>query len=94
MNKFASYINTEELRKSRNKKGLSYNDMAREMGLKSPISYYNLEVGIIEPKISQMLKVSKILNRPVHKFFNLKLQETWIKKEGKLWITKLWLLKM
>lgn len=75
MNKFAKYVNTEELRNSRIKKGKTCVDMSKELGLRSPVSYYNLEVGIVEPKISQMIKVSEILNRPIQKFFNLKLQE-------------------
>lgn len=75
MNKYAMYVNTDELKKARNKKKKTYEDMSNEMGMKSPISYYNIEVGIVEPKISQMIKVSKILGKPVGFFFNLKLQE-------------------
>lgn len=75
MNKYAMYVNTEELRKARNKKKKTYEDMSNEMGMKSPISYYNLEVGIVEPKISHMIKVSNILGKPIGKFFNFKLQE-------------------
>jgi len=75
MNKYAMYVNTEELRKTRSRKQKTYKDMAEEMGMKSPISYYNIEVGKVEPKISQMIKVSQILNKPLGKFFNLKLQE-------------------
>lgn len=69
------YVNTEQLKKARNKKKKTYEDMSQEMGLKSPISYYNLETGIVEPKISQMIKVSQILNKPIGKIFNFKLQE-------------------
>lgn len=76
MNKYAIYVNTDELKKARNKKKKTYEDMSKEMGMKSPISYYNIEVGIVEPKISQMIKVAEILGRPVGKFFNLKLQES------------------
>ena len=75
MNKYAMYVNTDELKKARNKKKKTYEDMSNEMGMKSPISYYNLEVGIVEPKISPLIKVSAILGRPIGKFFNLKLQE-------------------
>lgn len=75
MNKYSIYVNTEELKKARNKHQKNYENMAKEMGLKSPISYYNIEVGIVEPKITQMIKISEILNKPVEKFFNLKLQE-------------------
>lgn len=75
MNKYSIYVNTEELKKARIKTKKNYEDMAIEMGMKSPISYYNIEVGIVEPKISQMIKISQILNKPIGKFFNLKLQE-------------------
>ena len=80
MNKYSIYVNTEELKKARNKKQKTYEDMSQEMGLKSPISYYNLEAGIVEPKISQMIKVSQILNKPIGKIFNLKPQENWTKE--------------
>lgn len=76
MNKYEIYVNTDELKKARAKRKKSYEDMSTEMGLKSPTSYYNLEVGIVEPKISQMIKVSKILGRPIAKFFNLYIQES------------------
>lgn len=75
MKKYSMYVNTEELKKARCKKQKTYEDMAKEMGMKSPISYYNIEVGIVEPKISQMIKISQILNKPIGKIFNLKLQE-------------------
>lgn len=88
MKKYSMYVNTEELKKARNKKQKTYEDMAQEMGMKSPVSYYNIEVGIVEPKISQMIKISQILNKPIGKIFNLRLQEDWIDKEGKSkWIT-------
>lgn len=80
LNKYAMYVNTEELKRSRYKYKKNYEDMSTEMGMKSPISYYNIEVGIVEPKISQMIKISEILKRPVSKFFNFKLQENWMKK--------------
>lgn len=76
MNRYSLYVNTEELKKARNKKQKTYEGMAQEMGLKSPISYYNIEVGNVEPKISQMIKISQILNKPIGKIFNLKLQES------------------
>lgn len=75
MNKFSGYVNTEELKRTRLKRKLNCKDMAEMMGFKSEISYYNLEVGIVEPKITQMIKISEILGKPVQKFFNLKLQE-------------------
>lgn len=75
MKKYSMYVNTEELKKARNKKQKTCEDMAQEMGMRSPVSYYNIEVGVVEPKISQMIKISQILNKPIGKIFNLKLQE-------------------
>lgn len=75
MNKFSKYVNTKELRKTRLKRKLNYKDMAEMLGFKSEISYYNLEVGIVEPKITQMVKISDILSKPVQSLFNLKLQK-------------------
>ena len=42
LNRYSLYINTEELKKARNKKQKTYEGMAQEMGFKSPISYYNI----------------------------------------------------
>ncbi len=75
MNKFSKYVNTENLKKTRLKRKFTYKDMAEKLGFKSEISYYNLEVGIVEPKITQMIKISEILDKPIHNFFNLKLQK-------------------
>lgn len=75
MKKYSMYVNTKELKRARARKQKTYKDMAQEMGLQSPISYYNIEVGIVEPKISEMVKISQILNKPIGKIFNLKLQE-------------------
>jgi DNA-binding XRE family transcriptional regulator len=41
------------------------------MGLASRVSYYNLESGIVEPRISQMIILSEILDKPVSHLFNL-----------------------
>ena len=63
MTKYSMYVNTEELKKARLRNNKTYKDMSEEMGLRSPISYYNIEVGNVEPKISQMIKVSQILTK-------------------------------
>lgn len=75
MNKYSMYVKTEKIRNERVRKNKTIKDMSIELGLKSPVSYYNLEVGIVEPKISQMIKVSRILGKSVAYFFNLQLQE-------------------
>ena len=75
MYKYSIYVKTDKIRNERIKKNKTIKNMSVELGLKSPSSYYNLEVGIVEPKISQMINVSKILGKPVAYFFNLQLQE-------------------
>lgn len=72
--KYSKYVNTEELRKAREIKGFSYRDMSRLMGFKSPATYYNIENGLVEPKISHINSISKILKLPSSKFFNFKVQ--------------------
>ena len=74
MNKYSKYVNTEELKRERKKNGLSIINMANLMGFKSKVTYYNIEVGIVEPKISQMIKISQILKKAPQNFFNFKVQ--------------------
>ena len=71
MNKYSMYVKTEKIKNERKKKKKTIKEMSVKLGFKSPISYYNLEVGIVEPKISQMINLSKILGKPVSYFFNL-----------------------
>lgn len=80
MNRYSKYVNVDELKKARKNKKMTCEDVSKEMGFKSPVSYYNIEEGIVEPKISQMIKISKILGKSPEKFFNFKLQENWIKE--------------
>lgn len=75
MGKYSQYINASELRERRKSMKLSYRDMSKLMNVKSPATYYNLENGLVEPKISQMLIVASILKVRVGKIFNLKVQE-------------------
>lgn len=66
--------NTEKLRKARELKGFSHRDMAKFLGAKSSATYYNIETGKVEPKISQALKISRLLKEPVTNFFRIKVQ--------------------
>lgn len=75
MKKYSKYVNTEAMKKARIKQKKNCRAMANELGFKSEVSYYNIELGIVEPKITQMVKIAHILKGPVQKFFNLKLQE-------------------
>lgn len=73
-NKYSKYIKTKELREAREIKGFSYRDMSKLMGFRSPATYYNIENGFTEPKISHINSISKILKMPCSKFFNFKVQ--------------------
>lgn len=77
MGKFSDFVFTENLRRERYIKKISLFEMAQKLGKKSPSSYMNIENGLVEPRLSDMLKVSEILNGSIENFFNLKLQETW-----------------
>ena len=74
MNKFSKYVDTEELKQERKNKGLSITDMAKLMGFNSKVTYYNIEIGITEPKISHINKISNILGKSPKNFFNFKVQ--------------------
>lgn len=74
MNKYGKYVNTEELKRERKNKGLSIIDMAKLMGFSSKVTYYNIEIGITEPKISHINKISEILGKAPKNFFNFKVQ--------------------
>lgn len=71
---YSKYVNTEVLKNVREAKGFSYRDMSRMMGFKSPATYYNIENGFVEPKISHINSITKILKMPSSKFFNFKVQ--------------------
>ncbi len=66
---------TKELKKARELKGFSLRDMSSFLGASSSATYYNIEIGKIEPKIGQALKISKLLKKPVTNFFKLKVQQ-------------------
>jgi DNA-binding XRE family transcriptional regulator len=76
VNKFSEYVNREALRRERFAKGFTAEHMAECLGKSSPSSYTNIENGIIEPKISDMVVISKVLEKPVGYFFNLELQDS------------------
>lgn len=73
-NKYSKYVNTEKLKSIRESKGFSYRDMSKMMGFKSPATYYNIENGFVEPKISHINRISKILKMQSSIFFNFKVQ--------------------
>ena len=75
MGKFSVYVNSEEIKKTRTDKKLSCRDMAKLMGVKSQATYFNIENGIVEPKITQMIAIATILKGSVGKYFNLKVQK-------------------
>lgn len=73
---YSKLIYSDRLKEARLQLNLSYEDMARKLGYSSKSTYMYIENGTTEPKLSVMLKISSILNRPVEYFFNLKVQET------------------
>lgn len=75
VNKYSQYVYTEELKRERKNKGLSIVDMAKLLGFKSKVTYYNIENGISEPKISNINNISKILGKSPKNFFNFKVQQ-------------------
>lgn len=76
MNKFANYVFTEKLRLERYRHKLHIRQMAKLMGMSSHVSYKNLEEGLVEPRITSMVKVASILGKPVKYFFNLNVQNS------------------
>ena len=74
MKKYSNYVYTDELKRERKSKGISLNDMAKMLGFKSKVTYYNIENGVSEPKISNIINISKILGKSPKNFFNLKVQ--------------------
>lgn len=71
MRPYSKYVKTSDIRKTRKQKKMSANKIATEMGFSSICSYYNLETGLVEPRISQMVRLSQILDEPVKNFFNI-----------------------
>lgn len=68
------YVYTDELKRERKRRGYSIEDMARFLGFKSKVTYYNIEIGVTEPKISHINRISKILGKKPENFFNFKVQ--------------------
>ena len=68
------YVYTDELKKERKQRGYTIDDMARFLGFKSKVTYYNIEKGITEPKISHINRISKILGSEPENFLNFKVQ--------------------
>lgn len=75
MNRYSQYVYTDELRNERKKQGLSIQKMAKLLGFKSKATYYNIENGISEPKISDINEISNILGKSAKNFFNFKVQK-------------------
>ena len=65
-------IKTDEIKKAREMRGYSMRDMAKFMNVKSQSTYFKIENGKIDVKISQALMISRILKQPITNFFKLK----------------------
>ena len=68
-------VNTQELKKARELKGLSHRDMSKFLGARSSATYYNIETGKVEPKIGQALRISKLLKDQWQIFLNWKFEK-------------------
>lgn len=77
------HVKTEQLRQERKKNGYTYEDMAKLMGYKSRSTYMYIENGQTTPNLPMMIKISKIFNKPIQYFFNLEVQVTQTKPEGR-----------
>ena len=69
MGKFSKYVNREHIREVRRAKGITVEKIAEAMDLASTVSYYNLENGLVEPKITHMIILAELLGEPVTNFF-------------------------
>ena len=74
MSKGLKYVYTDKLKNERKLRRYSIADMARFLGFKSKVTYYNIEIGITEPKISHINRICKILGKNPEYFFNFKVQ--------------------
>lgn len=67
-------VYSDKLKEEREKTGYSYADMSRMLGYKSPSTYMYIENGRTTPKLDKMIEISRIFNKPLDYFFNLKVQ--------------------
>lgn len=74
MSKYSKYVYTDKLKNERKSQGFSILDMAKLMGFKSKVTYYNIENGVTEPKISHINNISEILGKSPKNFFDFKVQ--------------------
>ena len=79
---YRKYVNTENLRRERYSKKISSAKMAEVIGKKSKCSYMNIENGVVEPKITDMIKISEFLGEPIEYFFNLKVHSSCTNNES------------
>jgi hypothetical protein len=83
MGKFAMYVNDGNLLAELARNRLTYQDMALLMGKRRAISFSDLLYGRVEPKITDMIAISKALGKPADYFFNFELRETSSSEEQK-----------
>jgi transcriptional regulator with XRE-family HTH domain len=76
------YVLTDKLRKERENLNLTYRDMAKKMGYKSPSTYMYIENGGTVPTAEMMVSIASILDKPVECFFDLKVQSSQTLRTG------------
>jgi transcriptional regulator with XRE-family HTH domain len=74
MGKYSEYVYTEKIKEARKKKKISAEKMANLLGFSSKVTYYNIENGEAEPRITIILEIAKILGKSPSNFFKLKVQ--------------------
>lgn len=68
-------VYTDRIKKERELKKMSYQDMANKLNYSSKTTYMYIENGITQPTLQVMRGISKILGKPISYFFNLEVQE-------------------
>lgn len=63
-------VRTDLLKAERKRRNLTYKQMAGKLGYKSQSTYMYIEKGRTVPSLPVMLKISRILNKPVDYFFS------------------------
>ena len=69
-------VYTERIKKEREQKKYSYQDMADKLNYKSKTTYMYIENGSTQPTLQMMRGISKILGKPIAYFFNLEVQDS------------------
>ncbi len=76
MSKYSQYVFTKRLKQARREKRITLSQMSHLLMKRSHVTYSNIEHGEVEPRITIMNKISEILGKPVHYFFDINMSGT------------------